>query len=116
MSYTCREFGSSVIVHELDRVPFCSVSSGFKYFYSIWLLSRAFGRKATRLPDVLQAEQSCIYLEKQSVLCSSPLRRIKKTSIFIFSPKAIQVLSQLCQSVTAAVSVMPFFKAERWLS
>lgn len=82
MSYTCREFGSRVFAHELDYVPFCSISTGFKSFYTILLLSCTFGRKAARLSDVLQAEQSCIYLWKQSMLYSSPFRRIK--NIFHF--------------------------------
>lgn len=89
MSYTCREFGSRVNVHELDRVPFCSLSTGFKCFHCILLLSCAFGGKATRLPDWLQAKQSHIYLWKQSLLCSSPLKRRKKisSSFFFFPPK-----------------------------
>lgn len=112
MSYTCREFGSRVNVHELDHVPFCSLSAGFKGFQCILLLNCAFGGKATRLSDSLQAEQSHIHLWKHSLMCSSALRgRKEKYSLFFFPPKAIQVLSQLCQSVTAAVNVMPFLQS-----
>lgn len=78
--------------------------SHFKCFQSVCLLSFMFGGKATRLSDSLQAEQSHLYLWKQSLLCSS-LKKKKK--ILHFFLKAIQVLSQLCQSVTAAVSMMP---------
>lgn len=97
--YTCREFGRRVVVHQLDHVPFCSVSTGFKCFYSILLLSCAFGRKATRLSDLLQAERSCMYLWKQSLMRSSPLRRRikKKSSILIF----------FSQSYSSFVSAMP---------
>lgn len=93
MSYTCREFGSRVDVHELDRVPFCSLSTGFKCFHCILLLSCAFGGKASRLSDLLQAEQSHIYICGSSLLCSSPLRRRrrrrKKKNLppIFFSPK-----------------------------
>jgi len=111
MSYACREAGSRVNVHELDHVPFCSFSAGFKCFHCISLLSCAFGGKATRLPDSLQAEQFSIYLWKQSLLCSIALKIIRKRIFLLFFPKAIQVLSQLCQSVSAAVSVMPFLQS-----
>lgn len=110
MSHTCRKFGSRGNVHELDCVPFCSLSSYVKCFCCIFLLSCAFGGKTTRLSDSLQAEQSHTYLWKQSLLCSSPLKRkIKSFSFFLH--KAILVLSQLCQSVTAAVSMMPFLQS-----
>lgn len=98
MSYTCREFGSRVNVHELDHVPFCSLSAGFKGFQCILLLNCAFGGKATRLSDSLQAEQSHIYLWKHSLMCSSALRgRKEKYSLFFFSP----------QSYSSFVSAMP---------
>lgn len=86
MSYTCREFGSRVNAHELDHVPFCSLSTGFKGFHCILLLNCAFGGKATRLSDSLQAEQSHIYLWKHSPMCSSALRRRRKEKKK-FSPK-----------------------------
>lgn len=87
------------------------LSSYFKCFCCIFLLSCAFGGKTTRLSDLLQAEQSHIYLWKQSLLCSSPLKRKIKSFSFFFLPNVIQVLSQLCQSVTAAVSMMPFLQS-----
>lgn len=88
MSHTCREFGSRGNVHELDCVPFCSLSSYFKCFCCIFLLSCAFGGKTTRLSDSLQAEQSHIYLWKQSLLCLSPLKRKIKSFSFFFSPQS----------------------------
>lgn len=91
MSYTCREFGSRVNVHELDRVPFCSLSTGFKCFHCILLLSCAFGGKASRLSDSLQVEQSHINLWKQSVVLKSfkkKKKEKKKNLPSIFFPQS----------------------------
>lgn len=117
MSYTCREFLSRVIVHELDYVPFCSVSTGFECFFSILLLSCAFGRKATRLSDLLQAEQSCMYLWKQDLLCSSPLRRrIRKIFHFYFFPRSYSGFVSAMPICHCSCQCDAFFKAQRWLS
>lgn len=57
--------------------------SHFKCFHSVCLLSCMFGGKATRLSDSLQAEQSRLYLWKQSLLCSS-LKKKKKKILHFF--------------------------------
>lgn len=86
MSHTCREFGSRGNVHELDCVPFCSLSSYVKCFCCIFLLSCAFGGKTTRLSDSLQAEQSHIFVEAKSVVLES-FKKKNKIFLFFFSTK-----------------------------
>lgn len=92
MSYTCREFGSRVIVHELDHVHFCSVPTGFKCFYSILLLSCAFGRKASRTILYIFVEAKCFMLKS-----------------FKNNTKKIFHFYSFSQSYSSFVSAMPVF-------
>lgn len=109
MSDTCREFGSKVNVHELDCVPFFSLSTGFKCFHCIMQLEKP-------LDCLTRCKQNnivYIFVETKSVLLNCFKKKKKnntKTSYF-FPPKAIHALSQLCQSVTAAVSMIPFLQS-----